>query len=358
MNTDPAELLALIHRYADLRETAPGEGECGSPVTAKRLRAHAVTVEAEIRARLGLLAPGPADPPRDLIDVSALVDRTSGCPVADQCSGCGTGFNVAPVIVTSPVGIHCVTLCADCELDGKAPAVESLDAAYALAIWHAGHLGVELPHLNGLYPGCPKCTRLHHPWCPPYGRPGYTQPALTADAGEPAASSSGGCPVCGAPTGGAPCANPPAGSPPGTPSCADLAADAETEQAAVRWSNSELARVLTSIAHTDPSKAGHTGPDTPAIMHRYAIRNALVWRALTHALAAGLRAGVGRDPGDPHPVVVYIDLPEAGQVAWHLPDDGNDQWRAQYPDKWDGHTVTDKYERVARFTQAHRQETP
>ncbi|MEU7591179.1 hypothetical protein AB0A95_33405 [Micromonospora sp. NPDC049230] len=231
---DPAELLTLIHRYADLLAAAPGEGECGSPMTAGRLRAHAVTVEAEIRLRLGLTAPGPADPPRNLIDLSALVDRTDGCPTGEQCTGCGASERTPDVIlqkevVTTAAGIHCTTLCWDCYRDGNAPAVDSLDAAYALALWHAGHLGIELPNLNGRYPCCPKCTRIHFPFCQPYGGPGYLQAALTAADNEPDAASRDECPVCGAPTGGAPCANPPAGSPPGTASCADLAAVAETD---------------------------------------------------------------------------------------------------------------------------------
>lgn len=30
-------------------------------------------------------------------------------------------------------------------------------------------------------PECPGCGRLHFPWCPPYGGPGYTQAAIAAD---------------------------------------------------------------------------------------------------------------------------------------------------------------------------------
>lgn len=173
---DPTGLLALIYRYADLREAAPAESEHGSALTADRLEAHAVTIEAEIRARLGLSLPSPNDPPRDLLNVSVLVDSTSGCPVADQCSDCGAAAGTAylsAVVTTSAVGTYCTTLCWDCEQHGRVPAVDSLDAAYALALWHAGHMGIELPHLNDRHPGCPKCTRIHHPWCPPYGGPGY-----------------------------------------------------------------------------------------------------------------------------------------------------------------------------------------
>lgn len=183
---DPAALLALIHRYADLREAAPGEGEHGSPMTAARLTAHATTIEAEIRLRLGVPAPSPDQEPRNLLNLSTLVDSTSGCPVADQCAGCGATERSAAVIlqaalVTTAVGVNCVTLCWDCHQTDSAPAPRSLEAAYALALWHADHLGVELPYLNGQYPGCPACSRLHFPWCPPYGGPGY---AAAATAGE------------------------------------------------------------------------------------------------------------------------------------------------------------------------------
>lgn len=182
MTTDDArDLLALIHLFGDLSEAAPAEGEQGSPMTAERLRAAAVTIEAEIRARLGLPVPGPDDDPRDLLNLSVQVDSTAGCPVADQCAVCGRRDDLRAALATTGVGIRCLTLCWECESNcAEIPAPDSLDAAYALVVWHAGHIGLELPHLNGRYPGCPKCTRLHFPWCHPYGGTGYA----AARAGE------------------------------------------------------------------------------------------------------------------------------------------------------------------------------
>ncbi|MBC9000465.1 hypothetical protein [Micromonospora aurantiaca (nom. illeg.)] len=104
-----------------------------------------------------------------------------------------------------------------------------------------------------------------------------------------------------------------------------------------------LARTLTEIADVDPSRTGHSGPDTPEITARYARRNALVWAALSLAHEVGLPAGVGHDPADEvHPVVVYIELPGGGQVSWHLP---------AHPAAWDGHTTAEKYERVIAFAE-------
>ncbi|WP_053065427.1 hypothetical protein [Micromonospora sp. RV43] len=100
-----------------------------------------------------------------------------------------------------------------------------------------------------------------------------------------------------------------------------------------------LAGVLTEIAALDPSRHGHTGPDTPQITAAYARRNALIWTALALAHEAGVPAGVGHDPTDPRPVVVYLELP-TGQVSWHLP---------AHPAGWDGHSTPAKYARVAAF---------
>lgn len=116
---------------------------------------------------------------------------------------------------------------------------------------------------------------------------------------------------------------------------------------------SSLSRALTEIAAVDPSAHGHTGPDTPEVIAAYARRNTLVWQALAEAVDAGLPAGVDRDPGDPHPVVVYIDLPGCGQVSWHLPDDGRDHDQPAYADPWDGHSTHEKYLRIDLFTGAH-----
>jgi len=102
-----------------------------------------------------------------------------------------------------------------------------------------------------------------------------------------------------------------------------------------------LARTLAAIAATDPSRDGHTGPDTPAIAAAYARRNTLIWSALAQAHAAGVPAGVGYDPTDPRPIVVFLELP-GGQVSWHLP---------AHQAGWDGHSTTTKYSRVTAYVQ-------
>ncbi|MFI7608846.1 hypothetical protein ACIBTV_27550 [Micromonospora sp. NPDC049366] len=189
---DARDLLALIELYAGLREAAPGESECGSPVTAERLQAAAVTVEAEIRARLGLTLPGPDAEPVDLLDLGRRIDSTGGCPISPCCAACDTTVDLTTALVVTPVGVACTTVCWDCDNAYAAPKPGSLEEAYAAVLLHAEHLDVELPHLASVVAemraaagdGCPKCQRLHFPWCHPYGGPGYTRTAIAAQAGE------------------------------------------------------------------------------------------------------------------------------------------------------------------------------
>lgn len=104
----------------------------------------------------------------------------------------------------------------------------------------------------------------------------------------------------------------------------------------------ELGEVLLAVAAVDPSAGG------PA--DGYRTRNALVYRAVGLAVAAGLRAGVAPDPDpqDPQfPLVAYIDLPmpagEVVQVSWHLP---------AYPAAFDGHSTSEKTLRLVRWCAA------
>ena len=115
-------------------------------------------------------------------------------------------------------------------------------------------------------------------------------------------------------------------------------AEANAAAAALR----RLHQTLGGIARTDPSREttpDSTGPDSPGVAGRYARRNTLIWSALALARQTGLNAGVGYDPHDPHPVVVFLHLP-TGQVSWHLP---------AHPAPWDGHTTAQKYDRIAAF---------
>lgn len=119
-------------------------------------------------------------------------------------------------------------------------------------------------------------------------------------------------------------------------------------------SQEPLLGTLAEIADVDPSRHGHTGPDTPEITARYARRNDLVWQALAQARDAGFPSGVGFDPADQErPVVVYLELP-TGQVSWHLPDDGRHHNLPTYGGSWDGHTTQEKYRRVESFLGVER----
>jgi hypothetical protein len=104
-----------------------------------------------------------------------------------------------------------------------------------------------------------------------------------------------------------------------------------------------LARSLAELAACDPSMRVETGEITPedadGMADLYARRNRAVLVALGAAVDAGLSAGIGFDPASgPEWPVVYVDLPRAGQVSWHL---------TAYPMPWDGHTTPEKYARVA-----------
>lgn len=100
-----------------------------------------------------------------------------------------------------------------------------------------------------------------------------------------------------------------------------------------------LAETLAAIQRCDPSIVGNIYPDAdePA---QYAFRNSLVYRALALAAASGMPCGVGPDPKEPDYLVVYIDLPDVGQVSWHVP---------AYRYGWDGHTHDDKTARINAY---------
>ena len=77
----------------------------------------------------------------------------------------------------------------------------------------------------------------------------------------------------------------------------------------------------------------------------YQARFTLVLRAVSLAHAVGYSAGFHWDDAggpevDGYRIVAYIALP-TGQVSWHMPE---------YPDKWDGHTTEQKYERARAYT--------
>ncbi|GAA2352294.1 hypothetical protein Cme02nite_26080 [Catellatospora methionotrophica] len=85
--------------------------------------------------------------------------------------------------------------------------------------------------------------------------------------------------------------------------------------------------------------------DIEAADTSYGLRAALVIRALHLAVDLGYPAGIGHDPHglDGYRVVVYIDLPGAGQCSWHM---------REYPAPWDGHSTADKYARIHTYANA------
>lgn len=82
----------------------------------------------------------------------------------------------------------------------------------------------------------------------------------------------------------------------------------------------------------------------------YFDRNQAVLALARLALDGGHSVGLGIDPSEPDWPVLYIDLPGAGQVSWHLPATEVDlsSW-PRYPGVWDGHDVEEKRRRLALF---------
>ena len=73
-------------------------------------------------------------------------------------------------------------------------------------------------------------------------------------------------------------------------------------------------------------------------------RYRLVFEAMCVALEIGYKAGIRIDPNEPEWPVVYIELPDLGQVSWHMP---------QLPQEWDGHSTEEKFDRIRQFSEAH-----
>ena len=80
----------------------------------------------------------------------------------------------------------------------------------------------------------------------------------------------------------------------------------------------------------------------------YFDRNQVIQALAKMALEQGMKVGLREDPSSPGWPVLTIDLP-TGQVGYHLPED---QVVGDWPDydkEWDGHSLAEKRERVARF---------
>ncbi len=99
----------------------------------------------------------------------------------------------------------------------------------------------------------------------------------------------------------------------------------------------QLKITLQMIRHGDPS---NPAGQVPATTDAYRQRNALVYKALGLATAVSYRTGILPDPAQPEWVIAFIDLPDTGQVSWHLPI---------YTGVWDQHDTPTKYQRVTEF---------
>jgi hypothetical protein len=110
-----------------------------------------------------------------------------------------------------------------------------------------------------------------------------------------------------------------------------------------------ISLMLETAAQTDPSHTLFAMPGDSGALEKlppediqdlYFKRNASVLMALGFAATAGIPCGIRVIPGEPDWPIVYIDLPEVGQVSWHLP---------AYTGEYDGHDTAEKYDRVRRF---------
>lgn len=94
--------------------------------------------------------------------------------------------------------------------------------------------------------------------------------------------------------------------------------------------------LLNLIAKSDPSR------DENLPESQYLTRNRFVVRAVSEAQRIGLSAGFSVDPNPDIPefnIVAWIELP-TGYVGWHLP---------ALPDRWDGSSTEEKYNRISKF---------
>ena len=82
----------------------------------------------------------------------------------------------------------------------------------------------------------------------------------------------------------------------------------------------------------------------------YRERDACVALIAKLAASMGWRVGMARHEGeweDDWRWIVYIDLP-TGQVSWHIHDSEREWFDfPEYPAKWDGHSMYEKYDRMA-----------
>lgn len=100
--------------------------------------------------------------------------------------------------------------------------------------------------------------------------------------------------------------------------------------------------LLALIAELDPSRPGAQPGNEDA---RYARRNALIYLLLSRAARNSWPHGIQPDKKEPGYVVIYVELPGAGQVSWHVPE---------YGGQWDKHDTKAKYDRVEQYVRDGR----
>lgn len=78
------------------------------------------------------------------------LDDVTGCPMAEGCECCGTPAGLSVVILDTPIGIYCVTLCSPCTAaDRPGPAFGWTDTALRVCE-HSHHLGIDLDQMAGV----------------------------------------------------------------------------------------------------------------------------------------------------------------------------------------------------------------
>jgi hypothetical protein len=82
------------------------------------------------------------------------------------------------------------------------------------------------------------------------------------------------------------------------------------------------------------------------------IDNAYRERAHLVAHLASIYPSIMTDATDEDWAIVYIDLPEDGQVSWHINEDDEELFTHVKRDsvEWDGHTTEEKYQRLDSAT--------
>lgn len=138
--------------------------------------------------------------------------------------------------------------------------------------------------------------------------------------------------------------------------CGMIGTSADYDLSACPCSAIAVARVLLAkVADVDPSHPSRADSmvrwEQDAIEQQYGTRNAYLIGAALSLARAGVPVGITRDDSDPHPVVLTIELPDAGQVTWHLPDSPNG-YGLPAGAPWDGHDTATKYERLSTWLTA------